>query len=87
MYIECNFSWTHGGHFFDENNIEDQEKLKLWKSKNTKYYDNAIKTWTVRDVKKHNIAIQNKLNYIVLWKEDYNNLKQQLLSYAKNLNI
>ena len=22
-YIECNFNWTHGGHWFDENNEED----------------------------------------------------------------
>ena len=23
FYIECNFSWTHGGHFFDESSKED----------------------------------------------------------------
>jgi hypothetical protein len=23
LYIECNFSWTHGGHWFDANNEED----------------------------------------------------------------
>ena len=67
LYIECNFSWTHGGHFFDESQKEDQEKLKLWKSKNTKYYDNAIKTWTVRDVAKRRYAIENKLSYVVFW--------------------
>lgn len=22
-YIECNYNWTHGGHWFDESNEED----------------------------------------------------------------
>ena len=42
LYIECNFSWTHGGHWFDSSSKEDLEKLEKWKSKKTKYYDNAI---------------------------------------------
>ena len=50
LYIECNYHWTHGGHPFDSNNINDYNKLELWKSKNTKYYDNAINCWTIRDV-------------------------------------
>ena len=40
------------------------------KSKHTKYYDNAIETWTVRDVKKRQCAEKNHLNYIVFWIED-----------------
>ena len=23
LYIECNFSWTHGGHWFDSNSKDD----------------------------------------------------------------
>ena len=42
LYIECNFSWTHGKHWFDENNEEDIRRLEFMKSKNTAYYDNAI---------------------------------------------
>lgn len=42
LYIECNFSWTHGEHWFDSSSKEDLEKLEKWKSKKTKYYDNAI---------------------------------------------
>ena len=67
LYIECNYHWTHGGHPFNENCLEDQEKLKLWKSKNTKFYNNAINTWTIRDVNKRNKAKENKLNYIEFW--------------------
>lgn len=67
LYIEYNGTWTHGNKFFDKNNIEDLEKLNQWieKSKTSNYYKNAIETWTIRDVNKLNIAIENNLNYVV----------------------
>ena len=67
LYIECNYSWTHGGHPFDVNNLDDINVLLLWESKHTKYYDNAIYTWTVRDIDKRITAFNNKLNYIEVW--------------------
>ena len=75
LYIECNYHWTHGGHPFNENNIEDITILNLWKNKNLSYYDNAIQTWTVRDVNKRNTAKKNKLNFIEIWNiEELNNI-------------
>lgn len=62
LYIECNYNWTHGGKPF-ENSEKDKIKIKLWESKQTKYYNNAINTWTIRDVNKRNTAKQNNLNY------------------------
>ena len=67
MFIELNLFWTHGKHWFDPNNQEDIEKLNKWKAKDTTFYRNAIYNWTVLDVKKRTIALQNNLNYIVLW--------------------
>lgn len=67
LFIECNYHWTHGGHPFNENNLEDQKKLKEWKIKNTEYYNNAINTWVIRDVYKRNIAKKNNLNYLEFW--------------------
>ena len=64
LYIELNNHWTHGPHPFDPNNEEDIKLLEYWKSKNTKFYDNAIKTWTERDVNKRQIAFNNNLNLI-----------------------
>ena len=64
LYIECNYHWTHGGHPFNENDENDKLIIEIWKDKNTNYYDNAITTWTIRDVNKRNIAKENKLNYI-----------------------
>ena len=65
-YIECNYHWTHGGKPF-EGTAEDNKIVDKWKAKNTRFYDNAITTWTIRDVKKREIARQNNLNYIELW--------------------
>lgn len=68
-YIECNFSWTHGGHWFDENDPNDIARLEFMKMKYSKYYDNAVETWIVRDVKKRKCAEENNLKYIVFWTE------------------
>ena len=67
LYIECNYSWLHGGHPYDNTNEEDKKMIEIWKEKNTPYYNNAIGTWTIRDVNKRNIAKQNNLNYIEFW--------------------
>ena len=69
LFIECNFHWSHSGHWFKENNIDDINKLKLWKEKAVKsqYYKNAITTWTIRDVNKKITAEKQQLNYIVFW--------------------
>ena len=66
-YVECNFTWTHNDHFFDETNEDDMKVVQLWQSKNTDYYRNAIETWTIRDVNKRKIAELNHLNYLVFW--------------------
>lgn len=67
LYIELNSHWTHGGHSFDKNDKMDSEKLEMWKSKNNNFYNAAIKTWTVKDVKKRNIARENNLKYIEIF--------------------
>ena len=38
-----------------------------WQNKNTAYYDNAISTWTQRDVEKRCLARIGNLNYVVFW--------------------
>ena len=81
LYIEYNGLWTHGKHPFDENNQEDIDKLNLWKSKNTKYYQNAINTWTNLDVRKRTIAKNNNLNYKEFW--NLNDAKQFINSLIK----
>ena len=69
LFIELNAHWTHGGHPFDETNEEDIKTLNEWKekAKTSKFYKNAIETWTIRDVKKAKCAKENNLNYKVIY--------------------
>ena len=82
MFIECNFHWTHGGHPFDPSSIKDQVKLERWKAKQTKYYNNAIKTWTKRDVEKRNKAKEENLDYKEFW--SLKELKEFFIDYFEN---
>lgn len=76
LYIECNYHWTHGKHKFNKDNIDDIEKLNIWKQKNTPFYNTAINTWTHRDIEKFNRADKNNLNYKAFYSLD--ELKQYL---------
>lgn len=69
LFIELNVHWTHGGKPYDPNDVECQEKLKIWqeKAKQSKFYETAINTWTVRDVEKRKVAEENNLNYKLLY--------------------
>ena len=68
-YIEYNGHWTHG--FEPYIGTDEQiEKVKLWESKNTKYYNKAIYVWTELDVKKRNILKSNNLNGIIFYNMD-----------------
>lgn len=69
LFIELNAHWTHGGKPYDPDDKECQEQLAKWKekAKTSKFYENAIKTWTERDVKKLQKAKENNLNYKVIY--------------------
>ena len=69
LYIECNYSWTHGGHRYNPNSIKDNVKLADWSKKATtsNYYKNAIYTWTNLDIRKEKVARKNNLNYKVIY--------------------
>ncbi len=72
LYIELNFHWTHGKHPY--NKQKDTEVLAEWieKAKSSKYFRNAINTWTVRDVNKLKVAKQNKVQLLVFYnKSDF----------------
>lgn len=68
-FIEIHGTWTHGGQPYDPDNPECQKQLLEWqeKAKTSKYYQNAIYTWTDLDVRKRKIAEENKLNYQVIY--------------------
>ncbi len=76
LYIECNYSHFHHGRPFT-NSIEDKNELnnlinksnllKQYNNNKRTQYDSIIYTWTDLDVRKRNIAKENKLNYKELW--------------------
>lgn len=78
LYVEIQGCWTHGGKPYNETDQDCITQLELWKSKNTKYYDKAIETWTVRDVNKRNIAKQNNLNLIEIFSIDLDECIQKI---------
>lgn len=65
LFIEYNGTWVHGGHPFDETNLDDISKLEFWeeKSQTSVYYKSAIYTWTNLDVRKLDTARKNNLNF------------------------
>lgn len=69
LFIELNASWTHGGHWFDENNPLDVEIRDDWYMRAVRqkslYYAMAIDVWTDRDLLKKRTAEANHLNYLV----------------------
>lgn len=79
-YIEYQGSQYHYGHPFNENSIDDINKLQILneRAKNSErhkegkksQYDMMIYTWTDLDVRKRNIAKENKLNWFEFFKID-----------------
>ena len=87
LFIELNYTWTHGGHPFDELNLNDSSKLKGWqeKAKYSTYYKQAIKVWTESDPLKIETARNNNLNYITIYnKEDLHDFIRGIQAKYKN---
>jgi len=80
LYVEIQGNWTHGSHPFTGSE-EDLDTLKMWESKGTKYYENAIESWSIRDVKKRETAKKNNLNWIEIFSCDFKNCKNILEQY------
>lgn len=72
LFIEINYSWTHGAHPFDANSMTDQIKALtlLLKAKGSRYYQNAYNAWVKRDVKKLTTLRQNNLNFMLIYPKD-----------------
>lgn len=87
LFIELNASWTHGGHFFDATSNDDIQTLSKWSNKKTAYYDNAVETWTVRDVLKRKTALDNNLRYVVFWDNNLSDAKAWLQRWIETHEI
>lgn len=69
LFIELNAHWTHGGKPYNPEDRDCQKQLEEWKekAKTSQFYQQAIETWTVRDVQKLKCAKDNNLNYKVIY--------------------
>lgn len=63
LFIEYNGCWTHGGRPYGSDCTKQLDKWKE-KAKSSKYYKNAIYTWTDLDVRKRKVAKENNLNWV-----------------------
>lgn len=74
LFIECNFHWTHGFHYFNPQSQQDIEKRNIWLEKSKKssknFYTQALYVWTDLDIRKREMALKNNLNYLVFWTYD-----------------
>lgn len=75
MFIELNGTWTHGGHWYGSEPT-DVETCETWRTKTSAYYDNAVTTWTQRDVRKRQAAKVSNLNYLVFWSPDLSDFER-----------
>ena len=63
LYIEFQITWEHGKEPFI-NSEQQRLIIDTWKNKNNKWYNSAIKTWTIRDPLKRETAKKNHLNWL-----------------------
>ena len=76
LFIELNFHWTHGGRLFNSICQDCLKQLNDWqeKAKSSKFYQNAIYTWTDLDVRKAQCAKDNGLNWMAFYSlEEFEN--------------
>lgn len=86
LYVEIQGTWTHGFHPFDVNDIDDVNKLNLWKEKaiTSNFYKTAINVWCHSDVEKRETAKSNGLNYLEIFSIDFDYCVEQILNRIKS---
>lgn len=71
LFIELNAAWTHGGHWFGDQE-GDEARLSVWRelAEGSDYYRNAVHVWSEADVEKRERARAEGLNYLTFWSSD-----------------
>lgn len=87
IFVEVQAHWTHNSHPYNKNDENDRNKLNEWLecAKTSKFYENAVSTWSVRDVEKRNTAKENNLNYFEFFGNDLNKFIEEFSLYVDNL--
>lgn len=67
LFIELNFYFVHGRHWFDENDHDDLLRLQHLQESDKLKNKKAAKVWTVEDVAKRKKAAESGIKYLVFW--------------------
>ena len=71
LYIELNYSWHHGYHPYNSNDITDVNKKNELEqlAKNSLSYKSTLVNWVYRDVDKLKCFKEHNLNYLIFYSE------------------
>lgn len=67
IFIELNFYFVHGRHWFDANSAKDVDQVRKWRDTGSRKCLKAIEIWTHNDVEKRAVAKQSGIKYLVFW--------------------
>lgn len=82
LFIELNIHPSHYTHPFDESNEEDSILLHKFRTSTVLWDKMIADVWGDRDRKKHAIAKENNLNYIAVYKTDFEQFIQKIKEKA-----
>ena len=91
LFIEYQGHWTHGdpqyycNEAYDSENSKHVSLVEKWKLKNTLYYQNAIKTWTIWDPRKREHVLNNSLFWLEFFTEIEFNTWIKTLDLSRNI--
>lgn len=86
MYIDIHLGSKHGGHPYNPDSEEDQQKIEKWKeeSKKNSWMNECIETWTTKDPAKRKYAEENNLLYCECWDyDDFDLYTRDLFGYDR----
>lgn len=72
LFIELNFYFVHGRHWFDEHNHDDLLRAKHLQESGSAKSRKAIQVWTIDDVAKRKKAADSGIKYLVFWYKNQN---------------
>ena len=85
LYIEIQGTWTHGGHPFDPTNDTDNDIVKKWSSKKSRYYRQAIYVWTELDPRKRKKAMESQINYLEIFSININEVITKYIEFVNGI--
>lgn len=71
LFIEFHFHYSHGRHWYDENNHDDQLRVKHLLESDNITSIKSVQTWCVKDIEKREKARSSGIKYLVFFDGDY----------------